>query len=279
MQIRVKRLLRTAVAETRGRFMIATGRGPGERGPFKVFVVGSGRSGTHWLGYILEAFPNTHVTVEKEPIFPWVVEMAQHPEREPSLFPRLAERYRGEHRVVLPKHYVDKSHPNLWIAERLAGEFPEARFVAIWRTLEGTVASMLKHDGVRHWVEAWDKEPCASRFLGVTEDMIPAYRRMSIAERCAVRVIAHHREIERLTDRLGGRLHVVAYESLISWPDLEVNRLADFLGLKVPDTIPMPKAESRSKWRTQLTDRERLDIRTIAIGMEATDLLDTRKAA
>ena len=31
----------------------------------KIFVIGSGRSGTHWVGYILEAHPDIHVTIEK----------------------------------------------------------------------------------------------------------------------------------------------------------------------------------------------------------------------
>lgn len=279
MKLGIRRLLRSARAAARTGLVVATRGDPTADGPYKVFVVGSGRSGTHWLGYVLDAFPATHVTVEKEPIFPLVVEIAQRPELEPFAFPKLARLYRAEHRAVLPKHYVDKSHPNLWLAERLNGEFPEARFVAIWRTLEGTVASMMKHDGVRHWVEVWDRTRRPNRFLGITEDLIPAYRRMSLPARCAVRVIAHAREIERLTGVLGRKLHVVRYEDLHSRPEMEVQRLAEFLGLSDPPDIPMPNTDSRHKWRNQLSDADRSDIRDVAARLGAEDLLDGRQAA
>jgi hypothetical protein len=278
MSIGVKRLARTVAAEIRGHIIAATGGEPTFYGPHKIFVIGSGRSGTHWLGYILEAFPETHVTVEKPPIFPWVVEMAQRPGTEDRLFPQLAGRYRAEHRAVLPKHYVDKSHPNLWLAERLADEFPEARFVAIWRSLEGTVASMLKHEGVRHWVEVWDRSGGTNRFLGVTRELIPAYRNMSKTARCAVRVIAHAAEIDRLTKVLGQRLHVVAYDGLHRDPDVEIERLAAFLGLPVPSSVPTPDAGSRWKWRTQLSDADLADIREVAALMGAEHLLDAQAA-
>ena len=278
MSMGIKRVARNVAAGLRGHLVTIAGGAPTANGPYKVFVIGSGRSGTHWLGYILEAFPQTHVTVEKPPIFPWVVEMAQRPASEDKLFPQLATRYRAEHRRVLPRLYVDKSHPNLWLAERLAAEFHEARFVAIWRSLEGTVASMLKHEGVRYWVEEWDRHGGTNRFLGVTQDLIPAYRNLSVAGRCAVRVIAHAVEIERLAGKLGSRLHVVAYDALHSEPDAEIARLADFLNLPVPPGVPRPDAGSRWKWRKQLSDSDLADIREVAAHMGAEDLLDVQPA-
>jgi hypothetical protein len=278
MTLRIRSRLRTGAAAARGMFLVATRGRPTADGPYKIFVVGSGRSGTHWLGYILDAFPATHVTVEKAPIFPWVVDIAQNPGRERDLFPRLARRYRAEHRAVLPRHYVDKSHPNLWLAESLAAEFPEARFVAISRRLEGTVASMLKHDGVRHWAEAWDRDPRPNRFLGVDEALVATYREMSIAARCAVRVIAHAREIERLGPVLGPRLHKIGYETLHAEWEAEVARLSAFLGLAAPAGLPTPKAESRDKWRSGLADGDRRDIRSVAALMGAGGLLEPAEA-
>jgi hypothetical protein len=223
---------------------------------------------------LLKAFPSTHVTVEKSPIFPWVVAMAQDPEQESSLFPRLARAYRWEHAGVLPRHYVDKSHPNLWIAGRLAAAFPEARFVAIWRRLEGTVASMLKHDGVRHWAEAWDVNPRPSRFLGVNEDFVATYRAMGIPARCAVRAIAHAREISRIAPKLGGRMLTFEYGDLHRRTGYEMRRLADLIGAAVPESIPEPDPRSLDKWREQLGDADLRDIRAAATLLGAEDLLE-----
>jgi hypothetical protein len=271
-------LIETASVHIRGSRLLQKWPDPGPNGPHKIFVVGSGRSGTHWLGYILDSYPSIYATVEKVPIFPWVVEMAQRPETEAHLFPKLVRRYRAEHRAVLPRHYVDKSHPNLWLAEKLCNEFPEARFIAISRRLEGTVASMLKHAGVRRWAEIWDRDPRPNRFLGVTEAMIPGYRRMSIPARCAVRVIAHSAEIERLKGVLGRRLHVVRYEDIYVRPQAEFDLISNFLSLETPAGIPMPNDDSRSKWQSQLTRSDRADIAVVANTLGARHLLDLQEA-
>ena len=275
----VSSMVETASVYIRGSRLVQTAPDPGPQGPYKIFVVGSGRSGTHWLGYILDSYPSIFATVEKKPIFPWVVEMAQHPETEALLFPKLVRRYRAEHRAVLPRHYVDKSHPNLWLAEKLAAEFSEARFIAIGRRLECTVASMLKHDGVRRWVEIWDQDPRPNRFLGVTEALIPTYRAMSIPARCAVRVVAHFAEIERLRGVLGRRMHVIRYEDIYTAPQAEFDRISAFLGLQTPTGVPMPNDQSRSKWQNQLTQSDRADIAAVAGMLGANHLLEVSEAA
>ena len=33
-----------------------------------IFVIGTGRSGTHWIGYILAAHPDIRATIEVSPI-------------------------------------------------------------------------------------------------------------------------------------------------------------------------------------------------------------------
>ena len=249
---------------------------PDANGPFKIFIVGTGRSGTHWLGHILAAYPSLNVMVEKPPIFPWVVDMARRPELETRLFPKLVRRYRAEHYLVLPMHYVDKSHPNLWLAERLAAEFPEARFVAIRRGIEATVASMMAHEGVRRWIELWDRDGQPSRFLGVDRSLIPKYRRLGVAGRCAVRVIAHAREIERLIPILGRRLHVIIYEDFFRDYSSEIERLSSFLGMETPTNVPAPKVELLEKWRDQLSASELAEIFAVSDLLEANHLLAGR---
>ena len=83
----------------------------------KIFVLGTGRSGTHWLGNIMAAHPSIAATVEKPPAFTWVVELAMQPGKMDRLFPKLVRRYRYEHVDIEPRHFLDKSHPSLWIAD------------------------------------------------------------------------------------------------------------------------------------------------------------------
>src|SRR3546814_11024784 len=93
----------------------------------KIFVLGTGRSGTHWLGDIMAAHPSIAATVEKPPAFIWVVELAMQPGTMDPLFPRLVQRYRYEHAALAPRHFLAKSHPSLSIPDPPAEAFHEAK--------------------------------------------------------------------------------------------------------------------------------------------------------
>lgn len=220
----------------------------------KIFVIGSGRSGTHWVGYILEGHPGIHVTIEKPPIFKWVTEIALDPGRKELLLPKLLKRYEVEHQAVRPRHYADKSHPNIWIAEELAAAFPEARFVGIQRNPYATVASMLKHPGVLAWHERWKEFPVPNPFLGITRENHATYEAMPLAAKCALRWKAHRERLLQLRDTLGPRLLVLQYEDVILDPEAQLAALDGFLSLPTPIPKPKVKSESLDRWKTELAN-------------------------
>lgn len=226
----------------------------------KIFVVGSGRSGTHWLGYMIGAHPDIAATVEKPPIFPWVTQMALRPEMVGQLYPKLVRRYRHEHGVVLPKHYLDKSHPCIWIAELLAESFPEALFVGIKRDVFGTVNSMLQHEGVLAWIHRWRDYPLPNRFLGIGPDSAAAYDPLPIEAKCAIRWKAHVMQLERLEGVLGKRLMILEYSNLHMDIGAELSRISAFLNLKTPIPCPHIKTRSLDKWRHELSEEQQRNI-------------------
>lgn len=267
----VPKRLNADVRYVYGTIRLAIGDIP--RGSRKIFVLGSGRSGTHWVGNTLASHPAIRVLAEEPPVFKWVTEMAREPEREKLLFPKLIERYKSYHAGVAPFHLADKSHPNIWLAERLAATFPDARFVGVRRNLLPTVASMLVHKGVRRWHEIWDQNPRADRLLGVTPDMIGTYKAMPLEARCAVRVIAHSRKLDRLRQVLGEAIHIIQYEELHASPDAGAAQLASFLELPGTLTPPAPDSSSVVKWKSQLTSEQKRSIIAVANDMGATDLI------
>lgn len=182
--------------------------------PDPIFVLGTGRSGTHWVAWILEPHPELKTLIEKPPIFQWVTEMAINPMAEILLFPRLTHRYRLEAASAGSRRLLDKSHPNIWLAEALAEAFPNAQFLGVLRDVFGTVASSLRHDGVRYWAENWEEYPVPNRFLGVTEEGSEAYAKMSLAARCAVRWRAHLHRLDELEAKLGDRMIRLRYHEL-----------------------------------------------------------------
>ena len=178
--------------------------------------------------------------------------MALDASKRDKLYPRLVRRYRLAHALVAPRHYADKSHPNIWLAEKLADTFPEAIFVGIQRNPYATVASMLKHQGVLAWHRQWYRFPIPNSFLGITKENIKWYDQMSLAAKCALRWQAHAEQLERLRVQLGPRLHVVSYEDLILNTKEELERLSNFLGLKSSLPMPVVKVAALDRWRTEL---------------------------
>jgi len=225
-------------------------------GSRKVFVIGTGRSGTHLLGKTILSHQDVAGTVEKPRIFQNVTEAALYPNRRPQLLRQLVRAYRFEHSRVAPKHYCDKSHPNLWIAEDLAQAFPHSLFVGINRNPYAVVASMLIHPGVRRWHLEWRQFPVPNAFLGISEDLSSGYDNLPLAEKCTLRWISHEREMRRLQAALGERLLVVNYENLILNTQNQLTELQVFLGL----ATPIPGCEIRSdtidKWKKNLSDSE-----------------------
>jgi hypothetical protein len=61
-----------------------------------IFILATGRSGTHWIGYILGDHPEVYTTIEKDPIFSYSIQMALNPNLRPELFPELIKLYNKE---------------------------------------------------------------------------------------------------------------------------------------------------------------------------------------
>ncbi len=231
----------------------------------KIFVIGTGRSGTHWLGHILDSHPAISTTFEAEGIFEAVTEMALDPSKKPKLLPSLLHRYETEHARARPRHYADKSHPNLWIAEDLADAFREAVFIGIQRDAYATVASMLRHAGVTAWHDRWREFPLPNAFLGIRVEHAQTYDSLSHAAKCALRWKAHAERMQKMKAVLGRRLLVVSYESLVREPDVSVRSIQAFLGLERSFPAPAPLSESLGKWRLQLSNVDIDEIRS-AVG-------------
>jgi hypothetical protein len=190
-----------------------------------VFVIGTGRSGTHWIGYSLGAHPAVRATVEEKPMFGLVTRMAMDPTLEPELFDPLVRAYKRQLRKTLAPVYLDKSHPNIWLADRLKQVFPDALFLGTQRNPYATVASMMKHLGVSAWHSRWREFPVPNRFLGITADMVADYDALPLATQCAYRWRAHNARMRDLERQLGDDLFVVSYESFAHHPQDTIDAL------------------------------------------------------
>lgn len=81
-----------------------------------------GDPAAHWIAHTLASHAEIRATIEVKPAFDWVSRMALNPATRKRLFPRLVRYYRYQQFMAVPCHYMDKSHPNIWLAA--GGNFP-----------------------------------------------------------------------------------------------------------------------------------------------------------
>ncbi len=235
-----------------------------------VFILGCGRSGTHLLAHTLSAHPRVRATIEAQPMFGLSTAMAMNVHLEPVWFARLVRHYQIELRRSPRRLYVDKSHPNLWIAEKLRDAFPDARFLGIERNAFATVASMMKHRGVAAWHFRWKEFPVPNRFLGITAELAAVYDDLPLASRCALRWQAHKERMAQLERVLGDDIAVLSYEQFATDPVATVRRLRGFLELDEPIPAPAIDGTALGRWSAELSEQDQARIRDVVGAGSAT---------
>jgi hypothetical protein len=189
-------------------------------------------------------------------MFDWSTRMALNPSLESVLFSKLVRAYKWQLFKSAPRLYLDKTHPNIWIAEKLKKAFPQSLFIGIERDPYATVSSMMKHKGVSAWHHRWREFPVPNRFLGISAAIAKEYEETPFASQCAMRWLAHHNKMNSLRKSLGDSLMVISYESFACNTQKTINELQNFLGLHHPVAVPEVKIDSLNKWENHLSDQD-----------------------
>jgi len=228
-----------------------------------IFIIGYGRSGTHWLARTLAKHPEIRATIEIQPIFSMVKEMALNFHLEKKYFWQLILRYRWQLLISKPKRYLDKSHPNLWIAEKLKEAFPAAKFLGIERNPYSAIASALVHRGGYAIRRRWKEFPIPNRFLGIDKQIAEVYDSLQPEEKFALSWLSHHKRMTDLGSILGESLMVIKYEELALQTCRVLGEIEKYLELDQQIKVPEVKYDSLSKWVDQLTDEQIMNIESI----------------
>ena len=227
-----------------------------------IFIVGTGRSGTHFATRTLRGFSNIwdpHDGKEyPEILYPIAKAAIRH-----KSFPHIARGYylaksrEGAGRVLLDQH-----HPNLFFIPDLLGIYPDAVFLYPRRPIEQIVASMMRHQGILNWYDyakAWRpfrRVPMPNQFLGI--DRRAQIDGLPLALLCAYRVIAHLRKLEAMMARFS-QVRVLSYENLVRDQQAEIRRVfrdseLDLMGdLRLQE---QPRRNSLSKYQDVLSAEE-----------------------
>lgn len=223
-----------------------------------VFIIGCGRSGTNWLARILDSHPSTACMIEKEPVFTWTTNAALCPELENKLYPEINAWHKETISRVRRAFYIDKSHPALWFAERLANDFPEAKFITVHRDMRQVVASILRHNGSLRWFMLAGSLPVPCRFLGIMN--YDRYKALPAHVKAYIKYKAHRDRVCKAMLNLGNRLLTLDYNAMVTTPEYTRIMLSNFLNCAMNNITIEPKTECLTKWENTLTEKMLTDI-------------------
>lgn len=225
------------------------------------FIVGTGRSGTHFMDSIMNSHPEITDLMEGQEnpfVFGAVTDTAIKGKR---LTPLTLFKYRLLSRAAGPKFLVDQSHPNLWHIDQLIQKFPRSKFIAMVRCPFSVTYSTLQHSGVSGWLKNYDQYPVPNDFLGITTSNRKPYGAFSLATRSALRWCSHMQKVDTWKRKYPDAVYVMNYESLCGDPAVKLAELKSFLGLQTDFPTPKVNYESVSKME-KLSDQDKVDIAT-----------------
>ena len=92
-----------------------------------IFVIGSGRSGTHLLGRTFENSPEIDAFIEDERFFKPITELAVGLNKNIESYQKLLKQYKKVFNKSSKQFILEKTHPNIWFVEDIIKAFPNAK--------------------------------------------------------------------------------------------------------------------------------------------------------
>ena len=222
-----------------------------------IFIVGTGRSGTHLIARSIGSHEAVKAYIEHPPFFDLSSKIAFENKVRKDRIKKLINKYKKEIRICSKesKIMLDKSHPNIWIIDELIHDFPKAKFIAVNRNAYSTISSMLRHEGVLTWFDKYDNKTL-NPFLGVTYSTINTFKELPIESKCALRWKSHRDEIINAKNKYPTHVHVLNYEDFLLDTDRELQKVANFIGISNQFRSEKIINENLTKWRGLLSRSE-----------------------
>lgn len=236
-----------------------------------IFIVGTGRSGTHFTTRLLNGFEHTNDPMKgkEDPNLLMDIANAAIHHRLPSRNSERVYRHRIMHEDGV---FLDQHHPNLFFVNHWSTLFEGVVFLYPQRPIYQTVASMLRHRGVMSWyryAKGWrqrtiNRIPYPNRFLGL--EQFSDVQSLPPHLLCAHRVIAHQKAYEGSVAMMNGALRSIDYVSLVNNPLEEFSRVfsaKEITRLGKFSLVEQPSPQSLSKYKDVLSEKEVAEINAL----------------
>jgi hypothetical protein len=227
-----------------------------------IFVIGSGRSGTHLLGRTFQNSSEIDAFIEDKHFFKPITNLAVGINKNKDTFLKILKKYKKVFNKSNKQIVLEKTHSNIWFVEDILDFFPEAKFVGIKRNAFSTVSSMLNHKGVLSW---YKKLPLneVNPFLGITEGNKGDFESLSLESKCAIRWLAHINRLEYLEKRFPENVIVVNYEDFYDKNEFLMEKLKDFLELDFDLKSEPLNPSGKDKWKSNLSQNQIRNIESV----------------
>lgn len=243
-------------------------------GPIRapIFILGCPRSGTTYLGNVLEMIPGVSYYFEP-PIIKYYTRLIYEgkvSDKSATLFYRLCFRSLLLFAPGTGTRVIEKNPNHTWIADTLIKIFPDALFIVITRDGRDTAASLLQ----KPWhlgrsASSGRTEPGGYRYgpyphFYIEKERADEYLHTTDAHRCIWIWKRHAEQIELLKQTLPvQQQHHLKYEDLVSLPEESLSKILDFLGendactrAKIFEAAKEGYASSVGRWHQFLSDAD-----------------------
>lgn len=183
-----------------------------------IFIVGTGRSGTHFLCRTLRDFEKIEDYMNGEENHPVRVSLTISALQHRALTTEVIEHYKKYTLMAKndDKIFLDQLHTNLFHVDQLIELFPQSLFLCTDRPTEQIVSSMLKHKGVLGWFDMAlrdDSFVYPNQFMGV--DSTKQIKSTPTHLLCVKRIEAHNQHREYLLKKYPDNVRRVLFQELI----------------------------------------------------------------
>jgi len=190
-----------------------------------IFIVGTGRSGTHFLCRSLLDFSNIDDRLNGREDPNLLRDIALSAINHTKLLDITIKKYknRTEQCNSNNKIFLDQHHPIIHHIQQIDETFKDSIFLGLDRPIEQIVASMIEHNGVKKWFELAKKNtiPFPNKFLGVKT--LKEVTQTPLHLLCAKRVIAHKNLNKRFYSKENFRL--IDFENFVKNKEEELYRV------------------------------------------------------
>lgn len=156
-----------------------------------IFIVGTGRSGTHFLTRVLLGFQNLRDPLGGRENSVLLRSVATAAICHRTLPDAVLAKYQAE-AAAASGVFLDQHHPNLLFVKQIAAAIPGAVFLFPDRPTHQVVASMMRHHGVMAWYDyarnwrRWFRDPVPSPTVSLAS--VPSHRSRACLFICCVRI-------------------------------------------------------------------------------------------